>query len=39
MNGHHEPQRRDRGEHVAGVLGRHSGEVFDSFGHFAANDQ
>ena len=39
MNARHEPRPRCRGHRVAGVLGRHSGEVFDSFGDFAANDQ
>ena len=39
MNGRHTPRRGCRGDRVAGVLGRYSGEVFDSFGHFAANDQ
>lgn len=39
MNAHHEPRPRCRGDRVAGVLGRYSGEVFDSFGHFEANDQ
>lgn len=39
MNGRHEARPRCRGHRVASVLGRYSGEVFDSFGHFAANDQ
>jgi hypothetical protein len=39
MNAHPEPRRSCRGARVAGVLGRDSGEVFDSFGHFEANDQ